>query len=62
MIIKEVVNMAWDESIVWRQGENSEKYYQEMLQDAVTKTVRDAERKKSLSLMKCLGKCRARAC
>jgi len=38
--------MAWDESIVWRQGENSEKYYQEMLQDAVTKTVRDAERKK----------------
>lgn len=38
--------MPWDESQVWRQGDISEKYYQDMLQDAATKPVRDAERKK----------------
>ncbi len=38
--------MAFDESNVWRQGDLSEKYYQDLLDDATTKPVRDAQRKK----------------
>ena len=38
--------MAFDESKVWRQGEVSEKYYQNLLDDATTKPARDAQRKK----------------
>lgn len=38
--------MAWDESKVWQQGDKSEKYYQDLLEDAASKPDRDAERKK----------------
>lgn len=38
--------MPWDESQVWRQGDISEKYYQDMLHDAATRPARDAVRKK----------------
>jgi quercetin dioxygenase-like cupin family protein len=38
--------MAWDESKVWLQGEAQENYYQDLLDDATDKPVRDATRKK----------------
>jgi quercetin dioxygenase-like cupin family protein len=38
--------MAWDESKAWQQGEGNEKYYQDLLDDATDKPVRDAKRKK----------------
>ncbi|GAX91345.1 cupin domain-containing protein [Effusibacillus lacus] len=38
--------MAWDESKTWLQGEQSAKYYQDLLDDAASKPARDAKRKK----------------
>jgi quercetin dioxygenase-like cupin family protein len=38
--------MAWDESKVWQQGDTQENYYQDLLDDATEKPVRDGKRKK----------------
>lgn len=38
--------MAWDESKVWKQGEEKSKFYQDLLDDATERPVRDAKRKK----------------
>lgn len=38
--------MAWDESKTWLQGDVSEKFYQDMLDDATEKPIRDEKRKK----------------
>jgi quercetin dioxygenase-like cupin family protein len=38
--------MAWDESKVWQQGDAQENYYQDLLDDAEDKPVRDSKRKK----------------
>jgi quercetin dioxygenase-like cupin family protein len=38
--------MAWDESKVWQQGDSQENYYQDLLDDATEKPVRDGKRKK----------------
>ncbi len=38
--------MGWDEAKAWQQGNESGKYYQDLLDDAATKPARDAERKK----------------
>jgi quercetin dioxygenase-like cupin family protein len=38
--------MAWDESKVWLKGEKSDKFYQNLLDEAIEKPVRDAKRKK----------------
>lgn len=38
--------MAWDESKVWNQGSAEGNFYQDLLDDATDKPVRDAKRKK----------------
>lgn len=38
--------MAWDESKTWLQGDVSEKFYQDMLDDATERPIRDEKRKK----------------
>ena len=38
--------MAWGEAKVWQQGNRSERYYQDLLNDAAQRPVRDAQRKK----------------
>lgn len=38
--------MAWDESKTWLQGDVSENFYQDMLEDATEKPIRDEKRKK----------------
>jgi quercetin dioxygenase-like cupin family protein len=38
--------MAWDESKVWHQGNEQENFYQDLLDDATERPVRDAKRKK----------------
>ena len=38
--------MGWDEAKAWPQGNENEKYYQDLLDDATTKPARDAKRKK----------------
>lgn len=38
--------MAWDEYLVWRQGNQVEQFYQDLLDDAAEKPVRDTLRKK----------------
>ena len=38
--------MPWGEAKVWKQGAQSEHYYQDLLDDAATRPVRDAKRKK----------------
>ncbi|WP_134704179.1 cupin domain-containing protein [Ammoniphilus sp. YIM 78166] len=38
--------MAWDESKKWIQGEENQKFYQDLLDDAATKPIRDQQRKK----------------
>ncbi len=38
--------MGWGEAKVWKQGTGSGKYYQDLLDDATTRPLRDGERKK----------------
>ena len=38
--------MSWGEAKVWQQGERSERYYQDLLNDAAERPARDAQRKK----------------
>jgi gentisate 1,2-dioxygenase len=38
--------MAWGESKVWQQGDQNEKFYQDLLDDAENKPIKDALRKK----------------
>lgn len=38
--------MAWDESKVWHQGDKSEQYYRDRLEDAAARPMRDSQRKK----------------
>ena len=40
--------MSWDESKVWQQGNVSENFYQDLLDDATAKPNRDAKRKKTI--------------
>lgn len=38
--------MAWEESRKWQQGEQNDKFYQDLLDDATEKPARDTKRKK----------------
>jgi hypothetical protein len=54
--------MAWDEAKAWMSGTLNQKLYQDLLEDAATKPVRNARRRKIVHPDEMSWEIRGRAC